>query len=465
MPPSNLTSTSPRAFNDDFDSLVFPVGIDPPEYLQADVRPDSVSLLCDASPVYCTVSSPPYSPGILANETFLDSSPIASSGRPRAPLLPLHVYRIRSPNMLLTISTRQPPETSTSPAFGRSGTIDADLQVNDTIKPADSIRLIIEGVATCRAIGNGASSSRRLLYHTRDFHGAATIGAQTSNDQASATYSFSFELPATTENSDIPLPPSYYFRSSHVEAGVRYTLRVIWTKKGLLRTNEEIYTVFLYLPRSRQTSSLPPSWWTPPSTASTADFKSPYAYSTAQCVREWNTISLASLHSGTDRCIKLVLPNPLSYQAGTEISFKIMVSSVTSALADLTLDSLHVELVKITTVTINLKANVSEETLGIARFDERDDWMPPCSQVESDMIIRTAHGCTSGGRPQGEMIWNLSGFIQVQYAIRVSFNASERVDKNSHHDQPIELTTDCSHDSEDDEDWVHTPALGLVRRS
>ncbi|KAG9040083.1 hypothetical protein FRB95_000012 [Tulasnella sp. JGI-2019a] len=462
---SSLLSSSDSSSRDvdvNINSLAFLTPIDPPDYIQDSVEPDSS--LDDISPGYCTVSSPPYSLRVSSVETFLDSTPASSSAiDPRAPLR-LYVFKTCGPSMHLTFNTRQ-TDRSASPAFGHSGKIDADLRINGVLKPSDSLRLIIEGTAICRATSSGSAVSKRVLYHTRDLN-EANNGMQMSEDQVPTTYPISFELPTTIENSDIPLPPSYYFRCPLAEAVVRYTLRVIWTKRGLLRMNEEINTVFLYLPRSRQASSLPPSWWSPPSATSATDLKSPYAYSPRGGIKEWNTTSLTSLQSTSDCCIQLTLPTLLSYQAGATISVGITVFSPTLAVADLILDSVRVQLIKITTITINLKAETYEETLGVVGPDERDGWMPPCSQVESGMICRTAHGCVSCGRPEGEMVWELAGFIQVQYAIRVSFKPSENqnlkaTDRGLYHSQPIELTTD---DSEYDDVWARTPASGLVGR-
>ncbi|KAG9034928.1 hypothetical protein FRB95_012344 [Tulasnella sp. JGI-2019a] len=455
-PSSSSSSSSPAITGRDLDAFVVS---NPPDYYHITGQPNAEPSLYDASPAYGTVPSPAYSPRTSEDETFLDGSPaVASSSRPRPPLK-LHTFETRSPSMILTINSRQ-AKTTTSPAFGRGGVIDAELQVNGAVRQGDSLQLIIEGIAACKGTRKGSTTSTRVLYHTQDLR--VMSDARTPATNAPKFCPFPFSLPDTAENSEIPLPPSYHFHRPGVEASVRYTLRVIWTKKGLARTNEEINTVFLYLPRSRQSSPLSPSWWSPPSTTSEADLKTPYAYSSRRCVKDWDTIPLTSLWTKAHSSVKLVLPSLLSYEAGSNISAKIIASSPTLAASNHMLDNMHVELIKITAVMVNQKADVHEETLGTAVFGERDGWIPPCNAVEDDMVIRTAHGSVSGGRPQGEMAWRLPGLMQVQYAIRVDLQPSVDIKaprREHRHTQLIELTTDSGHDLEHDEAWAHAPAV------
>ncbi|KAG9015037.1 hypothetical protein FRB94_007109 [Tulasnella sp. JGI-2019a] len=404
---SSLLSSSDSSSRDvdvNINSLAFLTPIDPPDYIQDSVEPDSS--LDDISPGYCTVSSPPYSLRVSSVETFLDSTPASSSAiDPRAPLR-LYVFKTCGPSMHLTFNTRQ-TDRSASPAFGHSGKIDADLRINGVLKPSDSLRLIIEGTAICRATSSGSAVSKRVLYHTRDLN-EANNGMQMSEDQ---TYRYP--------------PPTIFAGTPPDERRDQHGIPSFAEKQtGILFT----------------TIMVEPSFG--------------------------NFSDRLEVPSTSDCCIQLTLPTLLSYQAGTTISVKITVFSPTLAVADLILDSVRVQLIKITTITINLKAETYEETLGVVGPDERDGWMPPCSQVESGMICRTAHGCVSCGRPEGEMVWELAGFIQVQYAIRVSFKPSENqnlkaTDRGLYHSQPIELTTD---DSEYDDVWARTPALGLVGR-
>ncbi|KAG8997720.1 hypothetical protein FRB95_012342 [Tulasnella sp. JGI-2019a] len=449
---SSLVSSSFHSPDNSSDLLL------PPDYSHASMGLDAPSSPSVTSPPYSTVSSPRYSPQIPPNETFLDGSPAVETSSP--PRLQLHVFKTRSPSMFLTISARQSIGT-TAPAFGRGGMIDAALQVNGVIKSGDSLQLIIRGIAT--SVGNSSFSSKRVLFHTQDLHQSPGPG-QASTSKASTTYPISFQLPTTVGDSDIPLPPSYYFRRPHVEAAVRYSLRIVWKKKGLMRTNEEIETVFLHLPRSRPSSPLPPSWWSPSSMTPNAGSKlSPYAYMPRQSLKEWNTISLTSLHNEADVQLQLSIPSQLSYQAHSKIPVKIMVFTPTLTVAESILDDVHVDLVKITTVATKNKADVYEEVLGTASFCKRDSWMPPCIEAENGAVVRTAHACVQGGRPQGELAWNIQGLIQVSYAIRVGTKPIAGSKSNWQHSQPIELTTD--NEPEADENWNQAPALGLVGRS
>ncbi|KAG9007727.1 hypothetical protein FRB94_014055 [Tulasnella sp. JGI-2019a] len=458
------TPSSSQNPGNNLDSLASPVSSDLPDYT---LQLDTLSLsLCGTSPAYDAAHLPLYSTQIPPDEVFLcGSSEAAPSIRPHAPPLQLHVFKSRSPNMVLTVNAKQASIT-TFPAFGRGGMIDADLQVNDILRPGDSLQLIIEGFATARTIRICSYSTTRVLYHTQQLF-EATNAAQASSSRVSTTYPISFQLPTAIENPRIPLPPSFYFRRPHIEANIRYRIRIIWAKKGLLRTDEELETVFFHFPRNRQRSPLPPSWWSSCLTASSAASKSPYAYSPRGSMNEWTTIPLNLLNAAAKPQLMLVLPQLLSYRASSRIAIKIIALSPTLAASNLVLDDVHVELVKTTTIMIKEKEYVEEEILGTASFCKRDDWMPPSSEVVGGMVVRTVHGCVEGGRPRGEMAWNVPGLMQVQYAIRVSFSplADPRaINRDRQQCQPIELTTDCTHDFDADEAWVHVPAMGLGER-
>lgn len=99
--------------------------------------------------------------------------------------------------------------------------------------------LQIEGIATCTAIGNCSTFSRRVLYHTRNLHPTMDHDINTTISNKSMIYPISFSIPAMAEELDMPLPPSFYLRRPQTEANVRYSFRVLLTRKGLLRRNEE----------------------------------------------------------------------------------------------------------------------------------------------------------------------------------------------------------------------------------
>ncbi|KAG8884703.1 hypothetical protein FRB97_003487 [Tulasnella sp. 331] len=452
----SLSDPSSLNLESNLDSLHILAMSDAPGYSLHPSDTDTLSYSSYATSPADSTTSPPYSVRIAPDEIFLDGSPAVASSSTRANLPPLQLlsFKYRSASMSLIIHAKQSKATTT-PAFGYRGAIDATLQVDGVLRPTDSIQLIIEGIATSTAIGNCSTFSRRVLHYTLRLHPAIDNNETVSRNKESVVYPISYQLPATAEELDIPLPPSFYLRRPQTEASVRYSCKILLTRKGLLRRNEDIETVFLYLPRSNPPSKLPPSWWSCPSTASASDPKTfpypgPYAYSPNPCLKEWKTLTLTPPHILPNVHMQLCLPSELKYEACSRIPVKIMVSAENVATSDLMLQNICIDLTRTTTITSRDKFEESnEETLGTASFCERDGWMPPCTDAESGMVVRTLHG--------------------VEYAVRVgiqSLSQSKTIIPDYIQSQPIELTThSCDEEVENEVGLAQAPALGLVGRS
>ncbi|KAG8889682.1 hypothetical protein FRB98_003245 [Tulasnella sp. 332] len=462
MPYSTSSTTSSSSSDLETHDLDLVHNHDIPLYSQQSSDVVDISFLSETSPEYTPVSAPPYSAKLAPDETFLGGTPALSTRSDIAPL-PLLSYKYRSPGMILEIISRQARET-TSPAFGWNGLIQGNLQVDGGLRPGDTVQLMVQGIATSSSAGGGRALSRHVLLHSQCLHPATENRGGSSRNKKSTTFPISFQLPDTIEESNIPLPPTFYFRRLSAAASVQYSLRVTLTRKGLIRRNEEIETAFLYLPRSMPSRPVPQSWWTSPSTPSSPDAK--IFSSTEQASHRWKTIPLSPPPIAADLHLQLCLPTSLSCQAENRIRFKVVASSSTADALDCVLDNAHIDLVKITTVTTEHQADVYEETLATGSLGKRDGWEPSDRETDGEMTVRTAHGSVSGGLRHGETTWSVPDMMQVEYAIRVGISSSvdlNSVDLNRQQYQPVEFTTHSSGDFEDEAARVDAPVLELVR--
>ncbi|KAG8851313.1 hypothetical protein FRB96_009378 [Tulasnella sp. 330] len=207
-----------------------------------------------ACPVCGSVSSPAYSAQVPPDEAFLGGTPAAALLSPLSDTPPswLFSFRYYGASPSLVINSKQTGVT-TFPAFGRNGLIDAKLQVDGGLRPGDSIQLVARNVLcrggspsqphnSCLQIQGDAASrlagssrvSRRFLLHTRYLHTIVDDDKGSLKSEKSAIYPVSFQSPVTIEESNEPLPPTFYFGPLQVAATVQDSLRIMLKRAGLL---------------------------------------------------------------------------------------------------------------------------------------------------------------------------------------------------------------------------------------
>ncbi|KAG8899328.1 hypothetical protein FRB99_006777 [Tulasnella sp. 403] len=435
--------------SDDLESLYITIPFQPPEY-------SPVSPLSD---VASSFDSPDYSRRPHANEISLDGTPIPPTS-PSSPTTP-YTYCHKSLSLNLLCPTR----TTQSPAFGRNGLIQGFFQMEGSLKHVDRIELDIKGVVTATALDSGSPasiSSRTVLSHLQTMYSAQTqLISPVSTSPRHVRYPISFRLPTTAEDSGDDLPPSFYRRLPKAEASVRYTIRVSVFKRGLLRRNERVETVFLYLPKT--SPPLPVSGSDSDPTGPGGPSRSPLSRNPAP-PNEWKVISLLGRLKVPDLEVQLRLPEPLVYQARTSIPFMLVASYSSPILADLVLSHSRVTLVKHITVQINDKIFEAQETLGEATLGKPTSSLSPAAD---GTFSRTLHGCVAGGREQGELSWRVPEMVAVKHLFRLEVkpdNSLTDAIPSFVWDEVIELTTHATEDAYNFDGTMDGPALGVIGR-
>ncbi|KIO21715.1 hypothetical protein M407DRAFT_28708 [Tulasnella calospora MUT 4182] len=449
----------------------------PPAYSPSESSTTSTSPMVDETPEYSCQLQP--------DEVFLDGTPLtvsrprpgessssgASSSASRRPMQ----FNTCHNNLRLSLSSRS--HQTQTPAYGHNELIEGFAEVLGSLKHIERIDLIVEGMVTTTVIDRGypiSSDSKCILSHRQTLYYSASATVSPEQERGTVAskgrlFPFSYHIPTTIDGSTAPLPPSFYRMYATMEGSVRYVMRIELHKRGILRRNEKVETVFLYLPKTTPPSTRPPSWYHYTSAAGSSsnpnrDVKIPIEPASDRSQKEWKTMVLASGTQVPDLGVEFSLLKPLVYQARSPIPFSLTVSSTSPVLPDLILSCAQVTLLRCTTIHASGQTYRHEEVIGTADFGKPES---PTEAQSQSKVVRVSNGCIEGGKEQGEIAWSVDGMVEVNYALQVDIKPTLALNAaipNFHHKEAIELTT---HSAEDADNWdgvLDGPALGIIGR-
>ncbi|KAG8928836.1 hypothetical protein FRC02_006411 [Tulasnella sp. 418] len=367
-------------------------------------------------------------------------------------------FEYRSSRMKLDMGARGAPTTQ-YPAYGYGDRVEGSLEIT-SLKNVEKVELKFQGsiklVATERGYEESAGS--KILFSYSELVYSSETPASSSPTELH--HHFSFTLPSQCMESPDLLPPSSLLLFPGIECHIAYDVKVDMFKKGF-RKHETVGTRILYLPKTSPPAQRTEAHtYSPPSpSASSSNEKTDAANS------GWKTSIMRGevpLDTVKDLLVEMALPRPLSYKSKTPIPVHFLFSnSPDSTFPDLIASNATISLYKNTTLFHRGYAIHREQLLGKGDFGKA--WK---SHQESNTW--TAEGSVVGGKTNGEISWQVDGFVSVEYAIRVEVKPSpalKGVIPSYSRTENITLTTHSWEEAFQRDGILDGPALGIIGQS
>ncbi|KAG8957525.1 hypothetical protein FRC03_010056 [Tulasnella sp. 419] len=368
-------------------------------------------------------------------------------------------YKYKSSRMKLDLGPRGKGAAYTHcPSYGSGGVVEGFVDIK-SLSHVEKVELKIEGIITLAATERGYVSSagtKNVFSHTEIVY--------TNDDPAFAgksdlRHDFSFPLPSQCSGSSDPLPPSSYLMFPGVECHVAYHVKVDMFKKGF-RRHETVETAILYLPKTSPPARRSESsqYNSASSSSGLPDEKAAFTYT------GWKTSILTSAEPSDavkDLLIEMALQRPLSYPSRRPIPVRlIFANSSDPIIPDLIASSAEISLYRMITLTINGRPVRREQLIGKGKFGKAIR-----QSKENDVVI--AEGSVVGGKPYGEVTWQVDGVVSVDYAVRVEVKPSQSLEgviPCYTRTETIALTTHSWEESFHRDGILEGPALGIIGR-
>ncbi|KAG8750090.1 hypothetical protein FRC12_013078, partial [Ceratobasidium sp. 428] len=183
-----------------------------------------------AAPSYTTsgqsaLTSPPYSASVTDGERILELRPSIST-------LPVELpdeYTFQSQRIKLDLGARLWP--TRTPCYGYKGAVEGTVSVT-SLDHVKRVKVTLECIAKASFMERGV-----LAGHIENILLQRLVTLYTSNSDSptSTSYPFSITFPATGDNDENPLPPSFVQFLPGVSAEIRYRIRIDMSRSGLRR--------------------------------------------------------------------------------------------------------------------------------------------------------------------------------------------------------------------------------------
>ncbi|KAG8928840.1 hypothetical protein FRC02_006415 [Tulasnella sp. 418] len=226
------------------------------------------------------------------------------------------------------------------------------------------------------------------------------------------------------------------------------------------RRHETVETAILYLPKTSPPARRSESsqYNSASSSSGLPDEKAAFTYT------GWKTSILTSAEPSDavkDLLIEMALQRPLSYPSRRPIPVRlIFANSSDPIIPDLIASSAEISLYKMITLTINGRPVRREQLIGKGKFGKAIR-----QSKENDVVI--AEGSVVGGKPYGEVTWQVDGVVSVDYAVRVEVKPSQSLEgviPCYTRTETIALTTHSWEEAFHRDGILEGPALGIIGR-
>ncbi|KAG8991876.1 hypothetical protein FRB90_001198 [Tulasnella sp. 427] len=387
---------------------------------------------------------PAYTATRRADEFSIQNQPASSSAVARGSSDSSLEYVYSTKNMTLNLGRRV--NGTDCPSYGRNGIISGVLTVH-SFKHAKEVSITIWGRATIVVTDRGfpvLHDRRLVLFHTISLW---ELSKDSPRPKGPQTYAISFPIPTYSRGRSTPLPPTMSTTTPSIELEVRYSIVIDMYKQGFHR-HECTNTPFYYLPRSTPTSLR----------RLTAAFEEVEDKTDEGDGLEWRMMEATPRGRSGDSSpiLQFGLPLPLSYASGMAIPFRLTLISLENELTEADFRSAFaVRLVRSTFLTIAKQRVRIERVLATGEI-----WKVEQTEKDGTRMWEVT-GSLVGVKPGGETSWGLVGFLEVRYAIRMTFDSVAGLPSYTC-EEVVQLVTDEATEEFDLDDARERPALGLI---